>query len=40
MRMLTTLTQPSCGTARVAGYDIRRQADEARKRIELVAENG
>jgi len=38
IRMLTTLSEPSEGTARVAGYDIRTQADDVRKRIGLVAE--
>jgi ABC-2 type transport system ATP-binding protein len=38
IRMLTTLSEPSEGTARVAGYDIRSQSDEVRKRIGLVAE--
>jgi ABC-2 type transport system ATP-binding protein len=38
IRMLTTLSEPSEGTAKVAGYDIRTQADEVRKRIGLVAE--
>lgn len=38
IRMLTTLSEPSEGTAKVAGYDIRTQADEVRKRVGLVAE--
>jgi len=38
IRMLTTLSEPSEGTAKVAGYDIRSQSDEVRKRIGLVAE--
>ena len=38
LRMLTTLSEPSEGTAEVAGYDIRTQADEVRGRIGLVAE--
>jgi len=38
IRMLTTLSEPSEGTAEVAGYDIKTQADEVRKRIGLVAE--
>lgn len=33
INMLTTLTPPSAGTARVAGYDVVRQADQVRKRI-------
>jgi len=38
IRMLATLSEPSEGTARVAGYDIRTQAEDVRKRIGLVAE--
>jgi ABC-2 type transport system ATP-binding protein len=38
IRMLTTLSEPSEGTARIEGYDIRNQSDEVRKRIGLVAE--
>ena len=38
IRMLCTLLTPSSGSARVAGYDIARQADEVRKRIGLVSE--
>jgi ABC-2 type transport system ATP-binding protein len=38
IRMLTTLTEPTEGTAKVAGYDIRSEADEVRERIGLVAE--
>jgi len=38
IRMLTTLSEPSEGTAIVAGYDIRTHPDEIRKRIGLVAE--
>lgn len=38
IRMLTTLSEPSEGTAEVEGYDIRTQADEVRRRIGLVAE--
>ena len=38
IRMLTTLSEPSEGTAKIAGYDIRNQSDEVRKRIGLVAE--
>ena len=36
LRMLVTLSRPSSGTARVAGYDVRKQADEVRARIGLV----
>jgi len=38
IRMLTTLSEPSEGTARVDGFDVRTQADEVRRRIGLVAE--
>ncbi len=38
IRMLTTLSEPTEGTARVAGFDVRTQADEVRRRIGLVAE--
>jgi len=38
IRMLTTLSEPSGGTAEVDGFDIRTQADEVRRRIGLVAE--
>lgn len=38
IRMLTTLSEASEGRAEVAGYDVRTQADEVRKRIGLVAE--
>ena len=38
IRMLTTLSEPSEGTAEVDGFDIRTQADEVRRRIGLVAE--
>lgn len=33
INMLTTLTPPSAGTARVAGFDVVRQADQVRARI-------
>jgi ABC-2 type transport system ATP-binding protein len=33
IRMLTGLLEPSAGEARVAGFDIRRQADDVRRRI-------
>jgi ABC-2 type transport system ATP-binding protein len=38
IRMLTTLTEPTEGTAKVDGFDVRTQADEVRRRIGLVAE--
>ncbi|MCJ7455660.1 ABC transporter ATP-binding protein [Candidatus Bathyarchaeota archaeon] len=38
IRMVTTLTSPSEGTAVVDGFDVRTQADEVRRRIGLVAE--
>jgi len=38
IKMLTTLLEPSGGTARVLGLDIRRDAREIRKKINLVAE--
>ena len=38
IKMLTTLLEPSGGTARVLGLDVRREAREIRKRINLVAE--
>jgi ABC-2 type transport system ATP-binding protein len=33
VRMLCTLSEPTAGTARVAGHDVARQADEVRLRI-------
>jgi ABC-2 type transport system ATP-binding protein len=38
VRMLTTLLRPDSGTARVAGYDIVRDAVEVRRRIGLVGQ--
>jgi len=38
IRMLTTLLEPTEGTAVVDGFDVRTQADEVRRRIGLVAE--
>jgi ABC-2 type transport system ATP-binding protein len=38
IRMLCTLLRPTEGIARVAGFDIVREADEVRKHIGLVAE--
>jgi len=42
--MLTTLVEPTSGTARIAGYDVMREAGEVRKRIgvtfqEMVLDN-
>jgi ABC-2 type transport system ATP-binding protein len=36
IRMLTTLTPPTSGTARVAGYDIRAEADAVRHAIGVI----
>ena len=38
IRMLCTLLTPSAGSAKVAGYDVTRQAIEVRKKIGLVSE--
>ncbi|USS41397.1 ABC transporter ATP-binding protein [Thermococcus aggregans] len=38
IKMLTTLLEPTEGEARILGYDIRKDAREIRKRINLVAE--
>ncbi|WP_395245880.1 ABC transporter ATP-binding protein [Agromyces sp. MMS24-K17] len=38
LRMLTTLLPPTAGTARVAGFDIRRNAAEVRARIGYVGQ--
>jgi len=38
VRMLTTLLRPDSGTARVAGYDVVRDAVEVRRRIGLVGQ--
>jgi ABC-2 type transport system ATP-binding protein len=40
LRMLTTLLPPTAGTARVAGFDVARQAREVRMRIGYVAQSG
>jgi ABC-2 type transport system ATP-binding protein len=40
LRMLTTLLAPTSGSARVAGYDLRRQPIEVRRRIGYVAQGG
>jgi ABC-2 type transport system ATP-binding protein len=39
VRMLTTLTEPDEGEARVAGFDVRTQALEVRRRIGLAAQD-
>jgi ABC-2 type transport system ATP-binding protein len=36
LKMLTTLLPPTAGTARIAGYDIRRRPAEVRRRIGYV----
>jgi ABC-2 type transport system ATP-binding protein len=38
MKMLTTLTRPDSGTARVAGYDVLTQPDQVRRAIGVVAQ--
>src|SRR5690606_22017309 len=38
VRMLTTLLRPDSGSARVAGYDVVRDAVEVRRRIGLVGQ--
>jgi ABC-2 type transport system ATP-binding protein len=38
IRMLTTVIQPTEGTAKVAGFDIRRNQDQVRKSIGVVAQ--
>lgn len=38
IRMLSTLSLPSSGTAKVGGYDVVHQANEVQKRIGLVSE--
>jgi ABC-2 type transport system ATP-binding protein len=40
LRMLTTLLAPTSGSARVAGYDLRREPVEVRRRIGYVAQGG
>ncbi|MFI5258970.1 MAG: ATP-binding cassette domain-containing protein [Candidatus Limnocylindrales bacterium] len=40
LRILSTLLQPTAGTARVAGYDVARQARQVRERIGYVAQAG
>lgn len=39
MRMLVTYLPPTSGTAEIAGYDIRKDASEVRKRIGYLPEN-
>lgn len=38
VRMMTTLTEPTSGTARVAGFDVRRQPDEVRRNMGLTGQ--
>ncbi|MEZ0341922.1 ATP-binding cassette domain-containing protein [Mycobacterium sp. pV006] len=38
VRMMTTLTEPTSGTARVAGYDIRTQPDQVRRHMGLTGQ--
>jgi len=38
IRVLTTLLRPTYGTAKVGGFDIKKQQEEVRERIGLVAE--
>ena len=40
LRILATLLAPTAGTARVAGFDVARQAREVRTRIGYVAQSG
>jgi ABC-2 type transport system ATP-binding protein len=39
VRILTTLTEPTEGSARVAGFDVVKEADEVRRRIGLAAQD-
>ena len=39
LRMLSTVVQPSSGTATVDGYDIRTQRDEVRSRLGILVES-
>jgi ABC-2 type transport system ATP-binding protein len=39
IRMLTSLLTPSAGTARIAGFDVRRDPDEVRARVGLLTEH-
>lgn len=38
VRMMTTLTEPTAGTARVAGFDVRTQPDEVRRHMGLTGQ--
>ncbi len=38
VRMMTTLTKPTSGTARVAGFDVRTQPDEVRRHMGLTGQ--
>ena len=38
VRMMTTLTEPTSGTARVAGYDVRTQPDMVRRNMGLTGQ--
>ena len=38
IRMMTTLSPPTCGTARVAGYDVQTEPAEVRKAMGLTAQ--
>ncbi|MCV7170193.1 ATP-binding cassette domain-containing protein [Mycobacterium manitobense] len=38
VRMMTTLTEPTSGTARVAGFDVLRQPDEVRRNMGLTGQ--
>jgi len=38
VRMMTTLTEPSSGTARVAGFDVRTEPDQVRRHMGLTGQ--
>jgi ABC-2 type transport system ATP-binding protein len=38
VRMMTTLTEPTSGTARVAGFDVRREPDKVRRNMGLTGQ--
>lgn len=38
VRMMTTLTEPTSGTARVAGFDVRTHPDQVRRRMGLTSQ--
>ena len=38
VRMMTTLTEPTSGTARVAGYDVRAEPDQVRRHMGLTGQ--